>query len=121
MAEQDPSSIKLYASDPTYLSGEYIPVSRPDQFEAITNYLSTGTAKQSVNHKSGKGKFTVTFKGFPDFSYEKDNDGKPGGTVKLRFATPKLIHTMRAISSNFGGSRRTTKRSKKARRTTRRH
>lgn len=123
---QDNSAIGLFFRDPSYPDKTFNPVTRPDQMQAVKQYLSNGKAAQSVPHQSGSGTFDVTFEGLPSFYYIKD-DGK-GTKVELLFATPKLIHLRNRLLNQFGGLRKTAKskqsrqpkRSKKAQRKSRR-
>jgi hypothetical protein len=101
------SSIALYFQDPSYPDKTFNPVTRPDQLQAITQYLTNGKPQQSVPHQSGSGTFDVTFEGMPSFSYIKD-DGK-GTKVQLLFATPKLIHLRNRLLNQYGGLRKTAK------------
>jgi len=123
MAQEKASAIALYFRDPSYPDKTFNPVTRPDQMQAITQYLTNAQPKQSVPHQSGSGTFDVTFQGLPSFSYIKD-DGK-GTKVELLFGTPKLIALRNRVMNQYGGSRKTSKskrskRSKKVQRKSRR-
>jgi hypothetical protein len=118
MAQESSSSIGLYFKDPSYPDKSFNPVTRPDQLQAITQYLTNGQPKQSVPHQSGSGTFDVTFQGLPSFSYIKD-DGK-GTKVEILFATPKLIHLRNRLMNQYGGSRKASRKSKRSKKAPRR-